>query len=76
MLVYGESSRFPRSEAAGRPGSLGRFEAVVGLAQHLIRISPLLGVLQNDTAPMTIDNAPFFDLLQRSKAAEAGKVIA
>jgi hypothetical protein len=45
------------------------------LAQHLIRLSPLLGVLQNDTAPMIIDNPPFLDLLQRSKAAETGKVI-
>jgi len=41
----------------------------------LIRLSPLLGVLQNDAAPMVIDNTPFFDLLQRSKAAEAVKVI-
>jgi hypothetical protein len=31
--------------------------------------------MQNDTAPMIIDNPPFFDLLQGSKAAEAGKVI-
>jgi hypothetical protein len=26
-------------------------------------------------APMIIDNPPFLDLVQRSKAAEAGKVI-
>ena len=45
------------------------------LAQHLIRLSPLPGALQNDTAPMIIDNPPFLDLVQRSKAAEAGKVI-
>jgi hypothetical protein len=45
------------------------------LAQRLMRLSPLLGVLQNDAAPMVIDNTPFFDLLQRSKAAEAVKVI-
>jgi hypothetical protein len=45
------------------------------LTQHLIRLAPLLGVLQNDSAPLVIDNPPFFDLLQRSKAAEAGKVI-
>jgi hypothetical protein len=31
--------------------------------------------LQNDTAAMIIDNPPFLDLVQRSKAAEAGKVI-
>jgi hypothetical protein len=45
------------------------------LAQRLIRRSPLLGVLQNHTAPMLIDNPPFFDLLERPKAAEAGKII-
>jgi hypothetical protein len=37
--------------------------------------SPLLGVLQNGVAPTIIDNSPFFDLLERSKAAEAGKVV-
>ena len=36
---------------------------------------PLLGVLQNDEAPLIIDNPPLFDLLQGSKAAETGKVI-
>jgi hypothetical protein len=41
----------------------------------LTRLSPLLGVVQNDAAPMIIDNPPFFDLLQGSKAAQAGKVI-
>ena len=40
-----------------------------------VRLSPLLGVLKNDTTPMMIDNPPFLDLLQGSKAAEAGKVI-
>jgi hypothetical protein len=35
----------------------------------------LFGVLQNDAAPMIIGKPPFFDLLQRSKAAEAGQVI-
>jgi hypothetical protein len=29
----------------------------------LMRLSPLLGVLQNATTPMDIDNAPFLDLL-------------
>jgi hypothetical protein len=37
--------------------------------------SSLLGVLQNNTAPMIVDNPPLFDLLQGSKAAKAGKVI-
>jgi hypothetical protein len=40
-----------------------------------MRLSPLFGVLQNHTAPMIIDNPPFLDLVQRSKAAEAGKAI-
>jgi hypothetical protein len=35
----------------------------------------VLGVLKNDKTPMMIDNPPFLDLLQGSKAAEAGKVI-
>jgi hypothetical protein len=35
----------------------------------------LLGVLQNDAAPMSIDESPFLDLLQGSEAAEAGEVI-
>jgi hypothetical protein len=45
------------------------------LSQHLIRLSPLLGVFQNDTAPMIIDKPPFLDLLQGSKAAQTGVVI-
>jgi hypothetical protein len=32
--------------------------------------------LQNDAAPMIIDDLPLFDLLHGSKAAEARKVIA
>jgi hypothetical protein len=47
----------------------------VAFGNDLIRLSPLLGVLQNDAAPMIIGNPPLFDLLQGSKAAEAGKVI-
>jgi hypothetical protein len=35
----------------------------------------LLGVLQNDAAPIIIDNSPFLDLLQGSKAAETGEVV-
>ena len=45
------------------------------LAQPLIRLSAPCGVLQYDAASMIIDNAPFLDLLQGSKAAEAGKGI-
>jgi hypothetical protein len=39
------------------------------------RLSALLCVLQNDAAPIHIDEAPLFDLLQRSKTAEAGEII-
>jgi hypothetical protein len=42
---------------------------------NLTRFSALLGALQNDAAPMIIDSAPFFDLLQGSKAAEADQII-
>jgi len=38
-------------------------------------LSALTGVLQNDAATMTIDQPPFFDLIQGSKTAEAGQVI-
>jgi hypothetical protein len=40
-----------------------------------MRLSTLLGILQNGTAPMMIDNGPFLDLLERSKAADADIVI-
>jgi hypothetical protein len=39
------------------------------------RLSALLRVLQNDAAPMHIDEPPFFDLFQRSKTAEASEII-
>jgi hypothetical protein len=38
-------------------------------------LSALLGVLQNDAAPMMIGYTPFFDFLHGSKAAEAGQII-
>jgi len=41
----------------------------------LIRFSALLGVLQNDAASMIIDDSPFLDLVQGSKAAEASEVV-
>jgi hypothetical protein len=31
--------------------------------------------LQDDAPSSIIDDAPFFDLLQRSKAAEAGEIV-
>jgi hypothetical protein len=40
-----------------------------------MRRSALFGVLQNDTAPMVINERPFFDFIQGSKTTEAGKVI-
>jgi len=48
---------------------------VLRIPGYLMRLSPLLGVLQYDAAPMIIDKPPFLDLLQRSKAAEAGEII-
>jgi hypothetical protein len=43
--------------------------------RDLTRLSALLGTLQNDTAPMIIDNTPFFDLLDGSKAAKADEIV-
>jgi hypothetical protein len=43
--------------------------------KHLTHRAALLGVLQYEAAPMLIDNSPFFDLLQGSKAAEAGIIV-
>ncbi len=39
-------------------------------------LSSLPGILQYATAPMIIDDTPFLDLLERSKAAEPGQIIA
>jgi hypothetical protein len=38
--------------------------------------SALLRVLQNHAAPQFVGNRPFLDLIQGSKAAKTGKVIA
>jgi hypothetical protein len=38
-------------------------------------LSALIGVLQNNIAPMIIDNAPFLNLLDRAKAPEADKIV-
>jgi hypothetical protein len=38
-------------------------------------LSALLGVPQNDAATIILHQPPFLDLLERSKAAEAGEVI-
>ena len=45
------------------------------LVRHLPRRAALPGVLQNHAAPMSIDEAPFLDLFQGSKAAETSIVI-
>jgi hypothetical protein len=39
------------------------------------RLSSLLGVSQNDPAPLLVDHRPFLDFLQGSKAAEAGIIV-
>jgi hypothetical protein len=41
-----------------------------------MRLAPLLGVLQKNTAPMFIDQRPLFDLLDGSKAAKTDIIIA
>ena len=48
-----------------------RLDAVSALRRR----SSLLGILQNDAAPMIVGDPPFLDLLQGSKAAEAGEVV-
>jgi hypothetical protein len=53
---------------------LGRSSLRTGERESAVG-APLLGVLQNDTAPMIIDSPPFFDLRQGSKAAEADELI-
>jgi hypothetical protein len=45
-------------------------------AQHLICLSALPGILQNDPATMIIDKRPLLDLLESSKAAETDVIIA
>jgi hypothetical protein len=40
-----------------------------------MRPGALCGVLQNNTAPLSVDEAPFFDFLKGSKAAKADQVI-
>jgi hypothetical protein len=65
-------SRTPSIEVKPRHGA----RDIDQLARSaLTRRSSLLGVLQNDAAPMIVDNGPFFDLLQGSKAAKAGQVV-
>jgi hypothetical protein len=39
-------------------------------------IPALLGILQNRASPLIIGQPPFLNLIQGSKAAKAGKVIA
>jgi len=46
-----------------------------GSAQILIGRSSPIGILQNNSSPMAIDNSPFLYLIHGSKAADAGIVI-
>jgi len=66
----GNASLSPQSAAINRRSIAYRARWV-----HLMHLSPLRGVLQNDAAPTIIDKPPFLDLLQGPKAAEAGKFI-
>jgi hypothetical protein len=50
--------------------SLLRGPIETAMCRALGRLPSPLDVLQNDTAPMIIDNAPFLDLLQGSQAAD------
>src|SRR5579863_641028 len=54
--------------------SAANIEGQVG-ARNQARLSALLGVLQNDSAPVTVDSIPFLDLFQGSKAGEAGELV-
>ena len=74
-LVRVELAHAESSIAAAWRSFAGESRMCPGADEHLIRLSPLPGVLQNDTAPMVIDDPPFFDFLQGSKASKAGKVI-
>jgi hypothetical protein len=47
----------------------------LGRLGYLVCLPPLLGVLQNDMAPLIVDNSPFLDFLERSKAAKTGEAI-
>jgi hypothetical protein len=40
-----------------------------------MRLSALRGILQNDTAPMMVDDRPLLDLLERPKTAQTDIVI-
>jgi len=78
-------SRPPSAYRAARPAGQHCGPTVFSSSEHffksqarerdLMRLAPLLGVLQNDTAPMIIDHRPLFDLLDRSKAPETDIVI-
>ena len=68
-----QKRRTPNSAAGTESGvSRGRWRVRF---RHLTRRFAIAGVLQNDAAPTIIDKPPFFDLLQGSKAAQAGEVV-
>jgi len=78
-LTQAVKSRTPSIEVKLRHGRLARCDR--GRAKRLEpvsslrRCSSLLGILQDDAAPMIVGDPPFLDLLQGSKAAEAGQVV-
>jgi hypothetical protein len=72
----------PEAQAHAPVERIGRSALIHGVKRNVARPrpayetpSPLLGVLQDHTTPMIIDNPPFFDLFQGAKAAEAGEFI-
>jgi hypothetical protein len=72
----------PRSAAAHfcfeRPlGALAsrRVYRATPVSRDLESLSPPIRIFQNDTAPVIVDNSPFFDLFQGSKAADADEVV-
>src|SRR5882757_3677025 len=71
----GHAARFLSRPPQTSGHSRGETECGETSPQDSIGLSALLGVLQNDAAPMITDNLPFFDLPQGSKAAETGEAI-
>jgi hypothetical protein len=67
-LVSDRNGHIPEVDPVSRMSATTRnplSENVVSLsfAPNLAYLAALFGVLQNDAAPMIIDNPPFFDLL-------------
>jgi len=54
---------------------MGRLHTESSAVQNMVRLSALLGVLQNDMTAISVNQPPFLDLLESPKAAQAGIVI-